>query len=140
MLVVEPPSDETARRMRSVRQRGTAAELAVRNAVERRGYTFDIDRSPLHGVRRRADLVFQNERVAVFVDGCFWHACPEHATWPKHNAEWWRAKIEANQHRDRDTDQRLVTAGWIPVRVWEHEDPDVAATRIVEIVRSRQRP
>lgn len=73
-------------------------------------------------------------RLAVFVDGCFWHGCPVHATWPKTNAEFWRAKIEKNRVRDRDTNRRLREEGWTVVRVWEHEDVDEAADRIIAIV------
>jgi DNA mismatch endonuclease (patch repair protein) len=79
-------------------------------------------------------VVFPRGRVAVYVDGCFWHGCPIHGTRPKNNAEWWREKIEANRARDRDTDRRLREAGWLPVRVWEHESADVAADRIVAAV------
>ncbi len=70
----------------------------------------------------------------MFVDGCFWHGCDEHGTWPKQNADWWREKIEANQRRDRDTDARLRAAGWTVIRVWEHENAVTAADRIVEAV------
>jgi DNA mismatch endonuclease (patch repair protein) len=87
--------------------------------------------------RREADLVFPRARVAVFVDGCFWHGCPEHASWPKANAAWWRSKIEKNRARDSDTDDRLARAGWQVLRVWEHEDPMQAAQRIAEIVANR---
>ena len=135
----EASSDEALKRMRSTRQRGTAAELAVRAAGDALGLCYEVDRSPMLGIRRRADLVFEAERVAVFVDGCFWHACPEHATWPKANAEWWRAKIEANVARDRDTDRRLTEAGWRVVRVWEHEAADDAASRIVCRVLGEER-
>jgi DNA mismatch endonuclease (patch repair protein) len=72
------------------------------------------------------------------VDGCFWHGCPEHGTWPKQNGEWWREKIEANQRRDRDTDRRLEEAGWAVVRVWEHEGTESASARIERIVRRRR--
>jgi DNA mismatch endonuclease (patch repair protein) len=88
--------------------------------------------------RRRVDIVFGPARVAVFVDGCFWHGCPEHATWPKRNARFWRKKIEANTRRDRDTDERLRREGWTVVRVWEHEPPNEAADRIEALVRSRR--
>jgi DNA mismatch endonuclease (patch repair protein) len=71
------------------------------------------------------------------VDGCFWHGCPKHATWPKSNAEWWRLKIEGNRQRDRDTNTQLRKSGWKVVRVWEHEDPLTASLRIVGIVRAR---
>ena len=91
----------------------------------------------LAGTRRRPDLVFLRARVAVFVDGCFWHRCPEHAVPPRNNADWWAAKLQRTVDRDRDTDQRCLAAGWLPVRVWEHEPPDQAAMRIVVIVRDR---
>ena len=83
-------------------------------------------------------MTFPKSRVAVFVDGCFWHGCPEHGTWPKANASWWRQKIEGNRLRDADTTSRLTEAGWVVVRVWEHEDVDSAAQRIVDIIRSRR--
>jgi DNA mismatch endonuclease (patch repair protein) len=100
---------------------------------------FRVDAAPIPAVRRRADLVFSGAKVAVFVDGCFFHGCPEHATWPKHNAEFWREKIETNRRRDQDTDRRFADHGWAVVRVWEHEDPVLAADRIEEIVRGRPR-
>jgi DNA mismatch endonuclease (patch repair protein) len=87
-------------------------------------------------MRRRADLLFGSARVAVFIDGCFWHGCPEHGTQPKSNAQWWAEKISNNAERDRDTDQLLASRGWTVVRVWEHEAPGVAAARIAEAVRS----
>jgi DNA mismatch endonuclease (patch repair protein) len=83
------------------------------------------------------DIVFPAARIAVFLDGCFWHGCPDHRTWPKRNAAWWREKIDTNVARDRDTDQRLKELGWYVFRVWEHEPIEVAADRIERIVRSR---
>lgn len=74
------------------------------------------------------------------VDGCFWHGCPEHGTWPKANARWWREKIERNIARDRDTDATLTEAGWLCVRVWEHEDPAAAAARVAAVVSKRAMP
>lgn len=85
-------------------------------------------------MRRTADIVFARAKVAVFVDGCFWHACPEHGTSSKTNAEWWKAKLARNVDRDADTDRRLGDAGWTAVRVWEHEEPDDAASRVHTIV------
>jgi len=75
--------------------------------------------------------------VAVYVDGCFWHGCPEHGTWPKANAEWWREKLTRNQARDRDTDEQLVARGWRVVRVWEHERVSDAVARVVATIRER---
>ena len=116
--------------MRNTRQRDTPAELALRSALHRRGLRFYVDRPMLQNLRRRADVVFPRARVAVYVDGCFWHSCPIHATSPKANADWWRNKLEANRRRDHDTDIRLREAGWTVLRVWEHEDPDDAADRV----------
>jgi DNA mismatch endonuclease (patch repair protein) len=94
---------------------------------------LDFDR------RRRADIVFPRARVIVFVDGCFWHSCPEHATFPRANAEWWRIKLERNRERDAETNRRLQEAGWIVIRVWEHEPPEDAAERIASVVDARRR-
>lgn len=126
------------RRMQATRQRDTRAEVAVRSALHRLGLRYRLDRNLLAGLRRRADIIFSAARIAVFVDGCFWHGCPIHGTWPKANAEWWRSKIEANQRRDADTDEKLAAAGWIVVRVWEHEEPEKAAERIALLVQSRK--
>jgi DNA mismatch endonuclease (patch repair protein) len=115
-------------------RRDTKPEIQIRRLLHARGLRYRVDQPVLAGVRRRADLVFRTARVVVFVDGCFWHGCPEHATWPKNNAEFWREKIETNQRRDRDTDQRLADAGWRVAHVWEHEDPADAAERIQQLV------
>ncbi|MFM1725155.1 MULTISPECIES: very short patch repair endonuclease [Rhodococcus] len=120
----------TSARMRAQRRRDTAPEVALRRELHRRGARFFVDRPPLRGLRRRADLVFPRKRVAVYVDGCFWHSCPQHATSPKNNAQWWADKLAANVVRDRDTDTRLAAAGWRVVRIWEHENPAEAADRV----------
>jgi DNA mismatch endonuclease (patch repair protein) len=125
--------------MKRQRQRDTAPELALRSLLHRRGLRFRVN-YPIPGLRRRADLAFTKTRVAVFVDGCFWHGCPEHGTWPKENADWWRGKIEGNRERDRDTDRRLADAGWVSVRVWEHEDVRSAAQNVAEVVEGRREP
>jgi DNA mismatch endonuclease (patch repair protein) len=122
--------------MRSTGRRDTAPEVAVRAILFRKGLRYRIDRKPLAGLRRRADIVFVAARVAVYIDGCFWHGCPLHATWPKENADFWRDKIETNRRRDKDTDRRLREAGWTVIRVWEHEDPVHAADRIAAAVRA----
>jgi DNA mismatch endonuclease (patch repair protein) len=116
-------------------RRDTAPELAIRREVWRRGLRYRVDVAPIRGLRRRADLVFAKPRVAVYVDGCFWHRCPLHATSPKANGEWWSEKLDANVRRDRDTDERLTDAGWHVIRIWEHEDPVVAADWIEAAVR-----
>jgi DNA mismatch endonuclease, patch repair protein len=118
--------------------RDTAAELGLRRALHRAGFRYRLHRRPVPGVRREADLVFPRERVAVFIDGCFWHGCPEHKGMPRRNAVWWRAKITRNSERDAETDALLRSAGWHPVRVWEHEDPEDAAARIRLVVLHRR--
>ncbi|AZI59946.1 very short patch repair endonuclease [Rhodococcus sp. D-46] len=120
----------TSARMSAQRRRDTKPEIALRRELHRRGLRYFVDRAPVKGVRRRADLVFPRRKVAVFVDGCFWHSCPQHATFPKNNAQWWTDKLAANVVRDRDTDARLAEQGWTVIRVWEHEDPLVAAERV----------
>ncbi len=125
-------------RMRANRGRDTAAELALRSALHRLGLRYRVDRAPLPGLRRRADVVFTKVRVAVYIDGCFWHGCPIHGTWPKTNAEWWRDKIETNRRRDNDTDRLLREAGWLVIRVWEHEAPIIASARIEDAIAERR--
>ncbi|WP_372504210.1 very short patch repair endonuclease [Actinokineospora diospyrosa] len=121
-------------RMSRQRARDTGIEMALRRALHALGLRYRVHQRPVRTVRREADVVFSRAKTAVFVDGCFWHGCPEHATWPKRNAEFWRDKIEGNRRRDRDTDARLAAAGWQVVRVWEHEDPLVAAALVRERV------
>ncbi len=128
-------SDEIRRRMQRQARRDTKPELALRRELWRRGLRYRVDVAPISGLRRRADMVFTRARVAVYVDGCYWHSCPEHATVPKANREWWTAKLEANVARDRDTDVRLQSAGWQVVRVWEHEGIAAAADRVEPTVR-----
>jgi DNA mismatch endonuclease, patch repair protein len=123
-------TDAVSRQMSAQRRRDTACERALRSTLHRQGLRFFVHRRPLPGLRREADLVFPKVMVAVFVDGCFWHGCPQHGTWPKANADWWRAKIERNRERDADTDRRLQQSGWTAIRIWEHEDPLDAADRV----------
>lgn len=134
-----PPTNEVSLRMSRVGQRDTGPELALRRELHGLGLRYRIDRKVLPDVRRRADIVFVGSLVAVFVDGCCWHCCPEHATHPKANAAWWRVKLRGNVLRDRDTDQRLRAAGWKVLRVWAHEDPIRAARRIERSVLRRRR-
>lgn len=119
-------------------RRDTRPEIALRRALHARGLRFRVDRPVLPDRRRRADIVFGPSRVAVLIDGCFWHGCPEHATFPKANQGYWREKIETNRLRDRDTDTRLRAAGWEVVRIWEHENVAESADRIERIVTERR--
>src|SRR5260370_24834470 len=98
--------------MRTTGRRDTPPELRIRSLLHRRGYRFRVDVSPVLATRSRADIVFRRLKVAVYIDGCFWHGCPLHGTWPKANADWWRSKIESNRSRDRKTIASLVASGW----------------------------
>ncbi len=126
-------------RMSKQKSRNTGIEMALRKALHAAGLRYRVHRRPLESVRREADIVFIGAKVAVFVDGCFWHGCPDHATWPKTNPQFWRDKIEGNRRRDTDTDIRLAEAGWLAVRVWEHEAPHEAADRVREAVDGRRK-
>ncbi len=136
--VPEASSDAARKRMVAARGRDTKPERQLRSHLHRLGLRFRIQRKLLDGLRRKADIVFGPARVVVFIDGCFWHGCPVHGTWPKQNAEFWRDKIETNRRRDADTDARLAEAGWLVLRVWEHEGPLEAARRVEGVVRGRR--
>lgn len=131
-------SPAVRRRMQDQRARDTSPELALRRLLHAAGLRYRVDRPPLPGLRRRADLVFGPARLAVFVDGCFWHSCPQHGNSPRTNQQWWADKLERNRRRDRDTDARLQAAGWQVLRVWEHEDPEEAAARVLVAVLHRR--
>jgi DNA mismatch endonuclease (patch repair protein) len=132
---VTASSEAARRRMVAARGRDTSPEKALRSRLHAMGFRFRVDH-PLPGLRRRADISFVRARLVVFVDGCFWHGCPQHATWPKANAEFWRAKIETNRRRDADTNARLEAAGWRVLRFWEHEDAATVAETIAATVRA----
>jgi DNA mismatch endonuclease, patch repair protein len=118
------------------RTRDTHAELALRHILHSRGLRYRVNR-PLQGLpRRRADLTFASLKIVVFVDGCFWHGCPDHGTWPKRNDGWWAAKLLRNVERDRETDAHMQAAGWKVLRIWEHEAAEDAADRVEALIRS----
>ena len=125
-------------RMQLQKTRDTGPELAVRRALHAMGLRYRVDRPPLPGLRRRADIVFGPVKVAVFVDGCFWHGCLEHGRRPGSNNWYWPAKIQRNKDRDADTDQRLAQVGWAVVRAWEHEQAEEVAARVARLVRIRR--
>jgi DNA mismatch endonuclease (patch repair protein) len=132
-------SGKAGERMARVRKTGTDIELSLRKTLFRMGLRYRVNRPVLSKPRRVADIVFPGPKVAVFVDGCFWHGCPVHATWPKTNAEFWRGKIETNRQRDADTNSRLLDMGWTVIRIWEHEDVTKAAKRIQDIIEKLKR-
>jgi len=124
--------------MQSNRPRDTELEVAFRAALHRAGLRFFKHRRPLPGLRCEPDLIFPRLKIAVFIDGCYWHGCPEHASWPKTNEVWWRNKIEQNRSRDDRNDRALREAGWTVVRVWEHEPIEEAVRKVIGIVSERR--
>lgn len=134
-----PSSPAVSQRMSRARRRDTGAEMLLRREAHRRGLRYWVD-APLPGMRRRrADLLFPRRKLAVFVDGCFWHSCPQHSSVPKSNMEWWVAKLRRNVERDRDTDEHLRSLGWEVLRFWEHEDPMAAVDALELAVRATLR-
>jgi DNA mismatch endonuclease (patch repair protein) len=123
--------------MQGNRGRDTRRELALRSAAHALGLRYRVSVRPVRELRRTADLVFPGAKVAVFMDGCFWHGCPDHHTVAATNADYWAEKVASNRARDEDTDRRLEDAGWTSIRVWEHEDPVAAAERIRDVVWAR---
>lgn len=126
--------------MRANRSRDTTPEKLLRSALHGMGLRFRVSARPIPSLNRTADIVFRPARIAVFVDGCFWHGCLTHYTAPRANADFWRVKIQRNQERDRETDEQLAAAGWTVMRVWEHEDLTQAAVHIEDAVRSASPP
>ncbi len=135
-----PSSDSVSRVFRANRRRDTRPEIALRRALFAKGLRFLVDITP-NGLsrRRRVDVLLRGSRIAVLVHGCFWHCCPDHFVMPKSNREWWEIKFSAILNRDRDTVFELVHHGWAPVIVWEHEDENLAVSRILRLDRERRR-
>lgn len=124
--------------MRGNKGRDTKPERRLRSAAHALGLRYRVGARPLPSVRRTADLVFVRAKVAVFLDGCFWHGCPDHHRPAKRNSEFWTTKIEGNRERDKETNRLLAEAGWLAVRIWEHEDAVDAAEQVSAIVRKRR--
>lgn len=143
MAILRPTvasSPGVRRSMQANKGRDTKPELALRRAVHALGLRYRVSVRPLPAVRRTADLVFTRAKVAVFMDGCFWHGCPDHHTKSATNAAYWADKVGKNRARDRETDALLEAAGWMAVRIWEHEDPGAAALKVESVVRARRGP
>ena len=134
-----PSSRRVSLQMQGQRARDTTCEMAIRRRLHQAGFRYRVHYRPLKDVRREPDIVFTAARVAVFVDGCFWHYCPLHGEIPESNKAWWRNKLQKTRARDRHTDQLLSDRGWVAVRVWEHEDPDSAVARIMSVVEERRK-
>ncbi|ARQ70021.1 very short patch repair endonuclease [Streptomyces marincola] len=132
-------SPAVSARMSRQANRNTDPEMAVRRLLHAAGHRYRLHR-PVPGMPRRTmDIAFPGRRIAVFLDGCFWHGCPQHATSPKANGEWWRRKLDRNMSRDAETTERLVAEGWQVLRFWEHEPAEEVVRRIARAVADRPR-
>lgn len=121
--------------MVSQARKDTSPELALRRELFAMGLRYRIQ-FPVPGLPRRTiDVAFPHAKLAVFVDGCFWHGCPSHSVPPKHNADWWKSKLESNRQRDSSTTALLEAEGWTVLRFWEHEDPRATAERVRAALR-----
>lgn len=136
---IEPPSswatsDATRRSMQANKGRDTRPELAIRRLLHADGFRYRVNFRPVPGFRRTADIVFTRAKVAVFIDGCFWHGCPEHYQRPLANRDYWDVKVHHNRARDAETNSALADAGWAVLRFWEHEKAEAVVTRIKDQV------
>jgi DNA mismatch endonuclease (patch repair protein) len=129
-----PKSATVSQQMSRMPRSSSEPELRLRRALHAAGLRFTVNRRDLPGT---PDVVFSRAKLAVFVDGCFWHGCPDHGTMPKNNAEWWRAKFQGTMDRDRRKDEGLAAAGWLPIHFWEHEALDVMVEDVIRLWRSR---
>ncbi|MGW2229116.1 very short patch repair endonuclease [Streptomyces formicae] len=126
------------RNMQAIRSRDTKPERLLRRLLHAQGLRYRVAAKPLPDLRRTADIVFRPTKVAVFVDGCYWHGCPEHYVPPRTNSGYWSDKVAGNMKRDRDTDERLSAAGWRVLRFWEHESPEECARNVFDVVLDRR--
>jgi len=129
-----PSSAAVSSQMRRMPRRDSSGEVRLRSELHHLGLRF---RKHLRGLPGTPDIALTRTRIAIFFDGCFWHCCPQHGVLPKANRDWWKAKLDGNIERDRRNDEALIGLGWVPVRVWEHEDLSEAAERIRKIWRER---
>lgn len=130
----QPKSEAVHRQMSRMPVRDSVPEIRLRQELHHRGLRFRVN---VRGLPGTPDVAFTRARIAVFVDGCFWHGCPIHATLPKNNREWWQAKFDATRERDARKDKDLETLGWRVIHVWEHEDPGEAADEIHRLWKGR---
>lgn len=123
--------------MRSMPEQSTGPEMAVRRLLFSKGQRYQVQYQVPGASRRTIDIAFPRKKVAVFIDGCFWHGCTEHRNIPAHNRDWWKNKIEQNRSRDRDTDEKLRNAGWLVLRYWEHEPAERIVSEVLLAIESR---
>jgi DNA mismatch endonuclease (patch repair protein) len=133
-----PTSSGVTAVMRGNRRSNTRPELAVRSALHSRGYRYRVDHLiALEALRVRPDIVFTRQKIAIFLDGCFWHCCPEHGNRPRRNTRYWTAKLERNVARDKRVTSALIAAGWEVIRIWEHVPAPDAVAEIEAVLQQR---
>lgn len=133
-----PISEVVSRAMRSMPEHSTGPEMAVRRSIFANGLRYRVQYPVPRAPRRSIDIAFPGIKVAVFIDGCFWHGCLEHRSIPSNNRDWWQNKIDQNRSRDRDTDAKLRSAGWLVLRFWEHESTELIVSKVHEVVEARK--
>lgn len=137
-MIDRVPSPGRRRNMQAIRRRDTKPELAVRSLLHARGLRYRCDLRLEIGERSvRPDIVFTKRKVAVFIDGCFWHSCPDHGNPPQNNTDYWIPKLQRNRERDIESTAALEAAGWLVVRAWEHTPPAEIAERVQTEVLDR---
>lgn len=122
------------------KRRDTSAELLLRRALHAAGHRYRVNLKVPGAPRRTIDIAFTRPKLAVMVDGCFWHGCPDHCVPPKHNAAWWAEKLRTNRERDADTTELLEGAGWAVLRIWEHVPSAEGAAMVEEALRRLRKP
>ena len=140
-MVAVPPSADVSARMSRQARRDTSPEVAVRKLLHANGRRYRLHRPVPEMPRRSIDIAFPGPRVAVFIDGCFWHSCPQHATHPKANSSWWQQKLARNAQRDQETTRHLERLGWQVLRFWEHEPPEHVVEQVsCSVIARSQKP
>ncbi len=131
-----PSSEQVSQQMKRMPRENSEPEVRLRRELHSRGLRFRVN---LRGLPGTPDIAFTRAKIAVFVDGCFWHRCPRHGVLPKANRDWWREKLDRNVERDKRKDGELEDLGWLSIHVWEHDDPSTVADAIEQAWRV-QRP
>lgn len=132
---LEPPTEAVRRQMRAQKTSGTTIEIEVRRRLHALGFRFRVNQKLFTDQRFRSDLSWRGRKLAVFLDGCFWHGCPDHGNLPKSNREWWARKLQDNRERDQRVDAVLAERGWVGLRFWEHESLENIVAEIVARLR-----
>jgi len=127
-----PSSEQVSQQIKRMPRKDSVPEVRLRRELHSRGLRFRVN---LRGLPGTPDIAFTRAKIAVFVDGCFWHRCPEHGVLPKANRDWWREKLDRNVERDRRKDGELEELGWLSIHVWEHDDPSTVADGIEQAWR-----